>query len=215
MDSNRSVLLIALTATLFGFAGCAHAHVMPASSSSKAVGSLSAGSVDPSVRAEAAQAQISAAVRDLEQATLQWDFSSNASELALLQQAHDQLAAAARHLHGVRRVHTDQLLADLDHAIRRASAELGPLHSNTGETFGPPAPSRNQLAQLATEAQDLERGASIAHRLLDTIDLGSTSRHASGAQTQMEQAEIPLASQDLQAWPPETHLNLPQVNFRF
>jgi hypothetical protein len=215
MGTKRNVVLIALTATLFGFAACAHAHVMQTSTVSTAAVSLTAGSADPSVRLGAAQAQISAAVRALEQATLQWDFSSNASELALLQQAREDLGAAAKQLDGIRRVQTDQLLADLDHAIRRTATELGPLHSNTGDTFGPPPPSRNQLAQLTTEGQDLERGVPFAHRLLDTVDSGSTSRHVSLGRTQMAQAEIGLANKDLQSWPPDEQVNWPQVHFRF
>ena len=215
MGAKRSVVLIALTATLFGFAACADAHTVQTAIASAPAASPTAVSCDPSLRPAAAQEKISAAVRALEQATLQWDFSSNASELGLLQQARDDLVAAAKQLHGGRRLQTDQLLADLDHAIRRASAELGPLHSNTGETFSPPVPSRNQLAQLATEGQDLERGEPFAHRLLDTVDLGSTSRHASRAQTQMEQAEIALANKDLQSWPPDEQVSWPQVHFEF
>ena len=206
---------IVVAAALFGFTAHAHANLASADTPQSGAGTAGAARAIQADRLSIAQGQVSDAVRDLEQATLQADFASNERELALLAQAHQDLIAAAGQLHGVQRTRTIELLADLDHAIERASAQLGPLISSTGETFGPSPPSRNQLAQLATEGQDLERGAPVVHRLLDTVDPGKTSQQATPAQTQMEQAELALAGKDLQSWPPDMQARWPQVQFRF
>jgi len=200
MDPNRKLFLIALTTALFGLAA---AHANAASEGLARAGAGIAG-VSRDVQADRctiAQAQVTDAVRDLEQAALQWDFASNARELALLQWAHEDLAAAVKLLHGVQRTRTVELLADLDHAIRRASAHLGPLVSPDGNTFGRVAPSQNQLAQLATEAQDLARNAPTIHRLRDTVSLGSTDRERAGAQPGTGAAALPLASENPLSWP--------------
>jgi hypothetical protein len=159
-------------------------------------------------------AQISAAVRCLQQATLQWDFASNKDVLGLLRKAQDDLVAAARQQSGAQRMRTDELLADLNRAIERASTQLGSLSTPSGETFGPLAPSRNDLAQLASEGQDLERGVPLVHRLLLTVDVGSQNRDASPAHTQIQQADFALANSDLPSWP-ELQARWPQVHFRF
>ena len=163
----------------------------------------------------AGSAQVSEAVRCLKQATLQWDFSSNADVLALLRKAQDDLVAAARQQRGVPRMRTDDLLADLNRAIERASTQLGTLISPGGETFGPQAPSRNDLAQLVAEGEDLQRGVPLVHRLLLTVDDGAPDPSASAAHAQIQQADFALANSDLQSWPPELQAQWPQVRFRF
>lgn len=201
MDPNRKFAVIVMTAALFGFAANVHANPPSAATPQAGAGILGIAALIQADRRSIAQAQISDAVRDLEQAALQWDFASNARELALLQQAHEDLAAAAKQLHGVQRTQTIDLLADLDHAIRRASTHLGPLLSPDGDTFGPLAPSRDQLAQLATEAQDLECNAPTIHRLRDTVSPSSTARDRTGAQPTNRPAAVALAGEDPLSWP--------------
>jgi hypothetical protein len=161
MDSNRKLLLVLLTAALFGFAGSARANVASADTGQVGTGIPALAQLIAAEGRSIVQAQISDAAHDLEQAARQRDFASNAHELALLQWAHEDLAAAAKALHGVERTRTIDLLADLDLTIRRASTHLGPLLSPDGDLLGPLPPSRNQLARLAKEAQDLERNAAV------------------------------------------------------
>jgi hypothetical protein len=199
MDPNRKLLLIALTAALFACAGCAHAKLASATADAGAgVGLARPIQAD---RRSNVRARITDAVRHLEQACLQRDFSSNSRELALLQWAHEDLAAAANELHGVQRARTIGLLADLDLTIRRASTHLGPLHSPDGDTYGPLPPSRNQLAQLATEAQDLERNAPTIHRLQDTIGPSPTAQQRTDAGPNSAAAAVALAGDDPLSWP--------------
>jgi hypothetical protein len=100
----------------------------------------------------------------IEQAALQRDFSSNARELTLLRGAHDALESAIDSLCCMRRERAAVLAADLDHVLVRDAAHDGFAHSVDGFTYGPPAPSRDQLARLASEAWDLVRGAPLDHR---------------------------------------------------
>ncbi len=218
MDANRRFGPIVMTAALFCLAAVAHANPALTETSQAGTGIRGIAQVIQADRRRIAQAQIDDAVRELKQAAMQADFASNERELSLLQEAHENLLAAAGQLNGVQRTRAIELLADLDHVIKRGSAELGPLISSTGDTFGPPPPSRNQLAQLANEGQDLERGRRFAHRLLDAVDPGQTSqksKQVTRAQTQMEQAEIALGGKDLQAWPPDMRATWPRVHFRF
>ena len=216
MDLHRSLIGFSAAVALLAYGASSYAgiglteaaHAVPVSPSPSAP-------VVPSFQREPGQAQIDQAVRCLKQATLQWDFASNADVLALLRKARDHLVAAAKQQHGKTRMRTDDLLADLNRAIERASTQLGTLSSPNGETFGPQAPSRNDLAQLASEGQDLERGAPLVHRLLLTVDLGSQDRHESPAHRQIEQADFALASSDAPSWPPEPQSRWPQVHFRF
>jgi hypothetical protein len=161
MDSNRKLLLGVLTAALFGFAGGARANVASADTAQVGTGIPALARLIAAEGRSIGQAQISDAAHDLQEAARQRDFASNAHELALLQWAHEDLAAAAKTLHGVQRSRAIDLLANLDLTIRRASTRLGPLLSPDGDMLGPLPPSRNQLARLAKEAQDLERNAAV------------------------------------------------------
>lgn len=98
MDPGQRLLLNTMTAAMIGFAACARAQPAPSVVAPTVATSLGAAAAEESAQHAVAQAQINDAVRDLERATLQWDFTSNASELALLQHAHDQLSAAASQL---------------------------------------------------------------------------------------------------------------------
>jgi len=212
MDPSRRLLMIA---AMSGIAACAHAQPAPTVIEPTLSAIVDAGAAEHSARDAIAQSQITDAVRDLEQAALQSDFSSNARELALLQNAHERLSAAAKQLDGARRDRTIDLLADLDHAVQRASTRAGPPISLDEETPDWRAPSHNQLAQLATEGQDLERSTATAHRLVDGNGLGSTARPAKGAQPLTEQTSIAPWNADLQSWMPDTRATWPQMRLRF
>jgi hypothetical protein len=216
MNSHRSAIGLSMAALLLACAAPAHARV----SSTEAVPSVASSApvpapVGPAVPHRPGQQQIAEATRCLEQATLQWDFASNADVLALLRKAQDDLVTAARQLHGRDRMQADELLADLNHAIEQSSTRSGRLASPSGETYGPQAPNRNELAELTTQAQDLERGVPFAHRLLVTLDPDSTDQRALPAHTEIQQADFALARADLQSWPPEPRVRWPQVHFRF
>jgi hypothetical protein len=214
MDPNRNLLLIAFTAALFGFAASARADVAPAGTVRADAGISGLAQLIQADGRSIVQAQISDAMRDLEQACLQRDFASNARELALLQWAREDLVAAARQLHGVEHARAIDLLADLDHAIRRASTHLGPLLSPDGDMYGPQPPSRDQLAQLATEAQDLERNAPKIHRLRDTVSPESTPRDRTEAQSANRSATAALGEDPL-SWPLGPQAAWPQAQVPF
>jgi hypothetical protein len=151
---------------------------------------------------DATAAKISEAARALEQAALQAQFASDARELALLQQAHDDLSAALDHLHGTRRTRTMWLLDDLEQAIQRSTTQLGPVTSPVEDSLGPRVPSRDQLAQLAIEAQELERQAPDVHRLVGTAIIGATQpREDTGAPHAPPRSPIDVANRELLSWP--------------
>ncbi len=216
MDPSRRSFVNTLTAAMIGFAAYAHAQPARTEVVPAVAINLDTAAGERSARHVVAQAQIDDAVGALEQATLQRDFTSNAGELALLQRAHDRLSAAAKHLDGARREQTMELLADLDHSVQRASSRLGPLASPDRESFDPRAPSRNQLAQLATQGQDLQRSTPAAHRLLDGSGLGSTSRPpAVGDRRSAAQIWAAPANADLLSWPAEMRATWPQIDWPF
>jgi hypothetical protein len=219
MDPHRSLIGLSMAVALLMVSATSEATVsVPATAQALAASPITRTQgtlADPSGRAVAGSAQTSEAVRCLKQATLQWDFASNAEVLALLRTAQDDLVAAARQQGGAQRMRTDDLLADLNRAIERASTQLGTLISPSGETFGPQAPNRNDLAQLAAEGEDLERGMPLVHRLLLTVDVGPPDAGALPAHTQIQQTEFALANSDLWSWPPEPQAQWPQVRFRF
>jgi len=216
MDPSRRSFVNTLTAAMIGFAACAHAQ--PARTAVEPAVAINLGTAAPeqSARHAAAQAQIDDAVGALEQATLQRDFTSNARELVLLQRAHDRLSAAAKQLDGARRDQTIALLADLDHSVQRASSRLGPLASPDGESFDPRAPSRNQLAQLASQGQYLQRSTPTLHRLLDGSGLGSASRPSAAVERRSApQIWAAPANADLLSWPAEMRATWPQIDWPF
>jgi hypothetical protein len=165
---------------------------------------------------DAPEAKIRDAARVLEQAALQADFASDARELALLQQAHDDLTAAVDQLNGVQRDRARGLLDDLEHAIHGASTRLGALITPFAEPDDPPAPSRDQLAQLATEAQELERQSPTLHRLVDSVTVRSApDRDADSVPPAPPPSPIDVANQELLRWPLGVQTVWPQIRYRF
>jgi hypothetical protein len=212
MDPSWSLLMVV---SMFGMAVGAYAQPAPIVIEPTVFPIAKAAAAEQSAREAVAQTQIADAVRDLERAALQSDFSSNARELSFLRQAREQLRAAARQLDGARRDGIIDLLVDLDHAVDRASTRTGPPISPDEETSGARAPSHNQLAQLATQGQDLERNAPTAHRLVDENGLGSTARQARGALPPAGQVSTAPWDADMQTWSPEPRATSPQLRLRF
>ncbi|SPE27037.1 exported hypothetical protein [Burkholderiales bacterium] len=213
-DQQKTFLLLALIIAILFYAGGTHAEAAVPVMDPGAATALVA-SEDQSSKKQAAMHEIGSAARRLEQATLQWDFSSNSQELALLQSAHDRLASAIKSLCCAQRVRAVELLTDIEFVMARASARLDPSRSATGASYGPPAPSRDQLAQLTTEAQDLARGTPGAHRLLDAGNRDLPSQNASNGRSAREPEPIDDASTDPLRWPPGRPETAPQFHFRF
>jgi hypothetical protein len=212
VDPSRRLLMVA---AMLGMAAGAHAQPVPTVIEPTVSSIVEAAAAEQSAREGVAQSQIADAVRDLERAALQSDFSSNAHELAFLRHAHEQLRAAAKQLDGARRDRIIDLLVDLDHAVQRASTRAGPPIWPDEETSSTRAPSHNQLAQLATQGQDLERNAPAAHRLVDGNGLGSTARRARPAQPPTGQISTAPWDADLQTWMPEPRATWPQMRLQF
>jgi len=202
---SRSAFALAsiLLATLLG------------ASAGRAAPAAAAAPTAASAARDTPQAKIGEATRALEQAALQADFASDARELELLQQAHDDLNAAADQLHGARRTRTTWLLEDLERAIQRTTAQLGPLSTPGGQGFGPLVPARGQLAQLATEAQELERGAPEVHRLIGTTIIGLTPPGEGGAPLAPPMSPLDLENRELLSWPLGYETAWPQLRARF
>jgi hypothetical protein len=212
MDPSWRLLMVV---SMFGMAAGAHAQPAPIVIEPMVYSLVEAAAAEQFAREAVAQSQIVDAVRDLERAALQSDFSSNAREMAFLQHAHEQLRAAAKQLDGARFDRTIDLLADLDRAVERTSTRAGPPISPGEEASVARAPSHNQLAQLATEGQDLERNAPTAHRLVDENGLGSTARQARGALPPTGQVSTAPWDADMQTWLPEPRGTSPQLRLRF
>jgi hypothetical protein len=160
-----------------------------------------------------AEAKISDATRALEQAALQANVASDARELELLQRAHDDLSTAVGQLHGTRRIRAGWLLSDLEQAMQRASVQLGTLISPGEEGFDQVVPDRNQLAALATEAQELERREQTVHRLIGTtiIGLALPSQNAS----MPPRSPLDVENTELLSWPLGYETAGPQINIGF
>jgi hypothetical protein len=157
--------------------------------------------------ADLAQARITDAVSALEQAALQADLASDAREAALLQRAHDDLSAARDQLHGTRRERTSALLQDLDQAIETTTVQLGAL-------TGPLVPSRRLLAELADEAQDLQRQSPNMHRLPNTIIVGAgRPREPAAAGTML--LPDPMDEAQSMSWPLQSARAWPQIDQQF
>jgi hypothetical protein len=118
--------------------------------------------------APAALHRVQRASRYLEQAALQWDFASNARQLDLLRQARGDLQTALPGLRGLRRRQAAALSADIGRVLVRDTSPLE-IQADAGldtggPNLGPLAPSRDELAVLAKEGQDLVRSAPVAIR---------------------------------------------------
>ncbi len=213
-DEQKTLLLLMLISAIIIAARSAHAEIgAPATHSGTAT---AVNATDVQSRAEqSSMHEIRSAVRSLEQAALQGNLASNTRERALLQSAHERLAAANKGLCCTQRARAVQLESDIDQVLVRDSAHLGPLVSPDGETFGPPAPSRDQLAQLATEGQDLVRNAPKVHRLQDTDTLDSSNQAVDDVRSRPRQDPIDLANGDPVSWPLRGAATSPQFHFQF
>ena len=154
------------------------------------------------VNRDTPDAKIDDARRALEQAAVQVDFASDAREIELLQQAHDDLSGAIDQLHGPQRQRTLDVLSDLNQAMHRATASLGRLIAPGGEGFGPLVPSRQLLRGLATEALELQRNAPELQRLPSTIvvEVGGRPQQTESASARAQEP-IRLVEQELLSWP--------------
>jgi len=213
-DEQKTLLLLALIIAIMLYASRAHAQIAPPTVPVHTAPARLA-SVAPGGDQLAAMHEIRTAERRLERAALQRDFSSDAKELALLQSAHDRVAPAIQRLCCAQRVRAAYLESDIDFAIARAIARLEPLLSTTGASSGPPAPSRDQLAQLAVEAQDLVRNARLMHRLIDTGNGDLRSQKTSDLRSRAVRDPIDYANPDTLSWPPTKPDSVPQLRFRF
>jgi hypothetical protein len=211
LDASRRFVV----AAMFGIAAVAHAQLVPTVIEPTVTSIADAAALEQAARKDFAQSQIADAVRNLERAALQSDFSSNARELEFLKHAHEQLHAAAEQLDGARRDRIIDLLADLDHAVERASTRGGPPVSPGEEASALRAPSHNQLAQLATEGQRLERNVPTAHRLVDGNGLGPTPWQPRDALSPLVQSSTGPWDADMQTWRPEARPTWPQMRLRF
>ncbi len=218
MDPERGsfILVFALAAALIGIHAHAHAQSKLAAVEAMPGIDLAIPSIETAGPPAAVPAPIEDAVRDLEQAALQSDFSSTERQLTLLQRARDTLRAVVKRLQGgVPRDKAVALLADLDHALQRASNRLGPLTPPSAGTFGPQVPSHNQLAQLASAGQDLVRDAPTVHHLLDGNGLRPMSQPPVDVHRPAGQFSSAPSSADLLSWPPDKRATWSQIKFHF
>lgn len=171
MDNQKATfLMLTLVSIMVLFASHAHAQALNPEQRAPIAAIQYAGATSGVNRGDPAR-RIRSAVRKLEQAALQLDFSSNERELELLQSARDRLALAIGGLCCAQRERAAGLQADIDHVIVRDASRLGLLVSPEGNEFGPPAPTRSQLAQLVSEGQELVRDAPVVRRLRTSRDL--------------------------------------------
>lgn len=155
MDPRLKLLWMALAAAVLA-AHAARANAMIASDRYEPSGdAVGIWHMAPARNRAQSERLIERAVRDLQQAAREADFASNERVLALLQSAQDKLTRAAGPLLGERWLQVDRLLADIDHAMARGSAQLGPMVSPGGESLAPPALDHSGLATLVKEGQAL------------------------------------------------------------
>jgi hypothetical protein len=160
-EQQKGLLAVALAGALILTAARAHAQVLPLAQGAPQVAARPAdepGRKDP-------DRPVRRAVRQLEQAALQLDYASNSQELAWLQLAHDELAAALDDACCRARQRIAELEVDLNHVIVRDAARLGSPFSSSGDSFGPPAPTHGQLDRLVLEGQAILRDTPPAGRL--------------------------------------------------
>jgi hypothetical protein len=213
-DEQKTFLLLILIGAIMIVARSAHAEIGAPERHSGIATAVNV--TDGQSRAEqSSMHEIRSAVRSLEQAALQWNLASNTRERALLQSAHDRLAAAIKGLCCAQRARAVQLESDIDQVFVRDSSHLGPLVSPDGEAFGPPAPSRNQLAQLAMEGQDLVRNVPKVRRLQNTDTLDSSNQVVDDARSRPRQDPIDPANGDPVSWPARGPATSPQFHFQF
>ena len=213
-DQRKTLFLLALICATVFFLTRAHAQEAATGQQPPVAAAATSGGA---ASAEPSQATklVRSAAQQLQQAALQRDFTSNADELALLQSAHDTLVAAIKKLCCQERERAAQLASDIEHVLVRDSTYLGPLTSPADERFGPVGPTRDQLAQLAQEGQELLRGAPTIHRLIDsdTFSLTIPSRPAETVRAN----EYPMSPTYTDSFnlPADEHAATNQFHFRF
>ena len=213
-DQKKILLLLGLLCGIVLFASRAHAE--PHSPQTEPHAAVAQFANDPrATHTSDPDKSIRAAVRVLEQAALQRDFASNQQELAFLQSAHDQLAAAMQALCCLQRERTAQLISDIKHVIVRDSTYLGAAVSAEGDDFGPPGPTQNQLKQLVTEGQDLVRNAPLVHRLRDADAFDLASAPVATAPLRINAYPLRLQNTDALSMPTDTSAASPQLHFNF
>jgi len=158
---------------------------------------------------------IRAVVRGLEETALLWDFASQSQELTRLQSVRSRLVRASRELCGQGRQRALELQSDIAYVTARGGEQLDPLSSATGASSGPPAPSREELAQLVTEAQDWENDVPTMHRLLEPS--GLYLPRAASRPTRLRATSDPAdpAYTNLLVWPPDRTQAKSQFRFDF
>jgi len=209
-DQQKTFLLLALICATVFFLTRAHAQE-PLTTEQPAA---AAAAVTEAELPQASQL-IRSVVQQLQQAVLQRDFASNADELALLQSAHDTLVAAIKKLCCQERERAAQLASDIEHVLVRDSTYLGPLTSPADERFGPVGPTRDQLAQLAQEGQELLRGAPTIHRLIDSDTFSLTIPSRPAETVRVNEYPISPTYTDSFNLPADEHAATTQFHFRF
>lgn len=209
-DQQKAFLLITLICATVFFLTRAHAQE-PSAVMEPVNAAIAIGNSEPTETTQL----IRAAVQQLQQAALQRDFASNTDELELLGSAHDTLVKAIKKLCCQERERATQLVSDIEHVLVRDSTYLGPLVSPADERFGPPAPTRDQLAQLVQEGQELVRGAPTMHRLIDSDTYSLTSRSLSAPPVRANQYPISPTYTDSFNLPTDEHAATTQFHFRF
>lgn len=177
--------------------------------------SAAAGPDDRSRSADAAQPHIDGAAQALEQAASQASVATAARQVALLRQAQDDLRAAQRQLDGRRRAQVAALLDDVQEAIEAADSQLGTLSAPDADAFGPLVPDREQLAELATEAQQVQRHESNVRRLIGTVIIGTAPPAAQPPVPVRLAMVIRAADEQALYWPYVAGMAWPQIRIHF
>ncbi|HYB49505.1 MAG TPA: hypothetical protein VED47_00210 [Burkholderiaceae bacterium] len=213
-DPDKIILALAIVCGIVLAASRAHAATLP-ETAPRDVAATQVASVPVDKGPLYGMHQIRSAVRSLEQAALEFDFSSNKHELVLLQSAHDQIASAMKTLCCVERERAQALLSDIDHVLVRDQSYLGPLASPNGDEVGPFGPTQGQLDQLAIEGQDLVEHAPVAHRLndADAYDLAGNRPPASLVKPRGN--PFPWVNTDPLSMPTDTPATTQQFRFSF
>jgi hypothetical protein len=153
----------------------------------------------------------------LDQAALQWDRSSDDQKLSLLQSAQDRLASVIDKLCCARQARAIRLQTNIHRTIVRALAQLDPLGSATGASFGPPTLNRDELSDLAKEGEALLRDTP-AMPLGQRADELRAAR-SEGVQRQAQHADTPtpVASPLSDSWSgfPSEQPQVPSFGFNF
>lgn len=116
-------------------------------------------------------------------------------------------------LTGAQRERALELLADLDAAMRHASAQLGRFISRLPDRYDPPLPGRNALAALAKQGQALLRDEALK-RPPDTDDIAWTRRATRSWQNSTNGAKSAPGARGVMPSGPGETIAWPQVQIR-